>query len=314
MIGFAYRKFARENGMQVGSGIAYGNLRGYAASLCEGSGWKMMTVNTKISDAAAEAEIRSQLESGINRKRFSIRDAQFADGRIEILFLDTVGTMKKVKAFTQWFFPLLDGAGAEKYEICDICGMEMGNSGVWRQTGEVVWHVHPACAGRLETEIRRAEQERAENASGSYFTGLLGALVGALLGAVVWAVVYELGYIASVVGLLIAFLAVKGYELLRGRQGKGMAVLILAAVVFGVAAGNLMAYCWELMTLVLDGELPIAMGEIPGFLLYMMQDGEFLGQVIKDLGMGLVFALLGAFGAISRAAKSVGRTKVRDLK
>lgn len=314
MIGYGYKKYARENGLKVGGGMAYGNLRGYAVSLCEGSGWKGMTVNTRITDAAAEAEIRNQLASESNRKRFSIRDAQYAEGRIDMTFLDTIGTMKKINAFTEWFFPLLDGAGAEKYGICDLCGMEMGHSGVWKQIGETALHVHPACAGRLEAEIRQQEQDQAENASGSYLTGLIGALLGALLGAVVWAVVYELGYIASVVGLLIAFLTVKGYELLRGRQGKGMVVLILAAVVFGVAAGNLIAYCWELMTLVLAGELPISMGEIPGFLLFMMQDGEFFGQVIKDLGMGLLFALLGAFGAISRVAKSVGRTKITDLK
>ena len=38
MIGSALKKMARENGMTVQGGVAYGSLRGFAATLSEGSG------------------------------------------------------------------------------------------------------------------------------------------------------------------------------------------------------------------------------------------------------------------------------------
>lgn len=313
MIGSGFRKYARKNGLKVGNGIAYGSLRGYAVSLCEGGGWKRMTVNTRIANPTAKAELMAQMEDKGNKKRFSIQETQFGSGKIVISFFDTIGTLKKIEAFTTWLFPLLDGAGAEKANICDACGLEMGNSEVWKLIDETAYHMHPACGEKMAAGIRQAEQEQTESRTGSYLLGLVGALLGALLGAVVWAVVYELGYIASIVGLLIAFLAVKGYELLHGRQGAGMTVIILAAVIFGVVAGNLGAYYWELLSLVMSGELPISAGQIPGLLFTTLVDEAVFGQVLRDLAMGLFFALLGAFGAIAKTAKTVGKTKIIDL-
>lgn len=312
MIGLAYQKFAREMGMKIGNGIAYGSLRGYSATLCEGAGWKQITVNTMIPDGWERFLVRMNPEQ--NNKRFAIREVRCGSRSITVYFTDTIGTLKRIRAFCDWFFPLLDAAGAEKVQICDACGLELMDSGVWKMVDGLAYHVHSSCGSKLETDIRHLEQSRREDVSGSYTTGLIGALLGALLGAVVWAVLYEMGYVASIVGLLIAFLSVKGYELLHGRQGKGMIAVILLAVVFGVAAGNLMAYLWELADLVQSGELPIGMGQIPAFLLEMLREHEFLTVVLKELGMGLVFALMGAFGIVSRAAKSVGNTKIVDLK
>ena len=67
---------------------------------------------------------------------------------------------------------------------------------------------------------------------------LLGMAAGAALGAVVWAIVLSFGYIASLVGLLIGFLAEKGYSLCKGRQGKGKIAILILAVVFGVVLGT----------------------------------------------------------------------------
>lgn len=312
MIGSVYRKFAQEMGMKVGQGIAYGSLRGYSATLCEGSGWKQMTVNTRI-PGGGEA-LLGQLELDHNRKTFSIREVRRGDGAVAIVFIDTIGTMKKIRAFADWFFPMLDEAGAEKYEVCDLCGAALGAEGVWKKVDDAAYHVHPACGTRLEGEIRQSEQLRQESDSGSYLTGLIGALLGALLGAVAWAAVYEFGYVASIVGLLIAYLAVKGYDLLRGKQGKGMTALIFLAVIFGVVAGNALAYSWELWLLIQSGDIPIAVSQIPAFLAAMLQDPEFRAAVLKDLSMGLFFALLGAYGILSRAAKSVGNAKITELK
>lgn len=313
MIGSGFRKYARKNGLKVGNGIAYGSLCGYAVSLCEGSGWKRMTVNTRIPNPAAKAALMDQMEDDDNQKRFSIQEVQCDSGSIVITFFNAIRTLKKIEAFTAWLFPLLDGAGAEKADVCDACGSEIGNSGVWKLIDETAYHVHPACGEKMAAGIRQAEQEQAENRTGSYLLGLVGALLGALLGAVAWAVVYELGYIASVIGLLIAFLAVKGYELLHGRQGLGMTLIILAAVVFGVVAGNLGAYYWELLSLVRNGELSISVGQIPWQLFTTLRDEAVFGPVLWELAKGLFFALLGAFGAIAQIAKAVGKTKIIDL-
>ena len=50
MIGSGLKKLARENGMSIASGVAYGDFRGYAATFSEGSGYKLLAVTTKFPD------------------------------------------------------------------------------------------------------------------------------------------------------------------------------------------------------------------------------------------------------------------------
>ena len=42
MIGFGYRKLAKEYGMTIKHGVAYGNMHGYPATLSEGMGFKIV--------------------------------------------------------------------------------------------------------------------------------------------------------------------------------------------------------------------------------------------------------------------------------
>ena len=47
MIGSAYKKYAKEKGLMVSGGVAYGSLGGYAVTLCEGGGVKNRAVTKK---------------------------------------------------------------------------------------------------------------------------------------------------------------------------------------------------------------------------------------------------------------------------
>lgn len=57
MIGSGLKKYALEHGMKVSNGVAYGSLRGFAATLSEGSGYKQIMVTTKFSDPAKLQEL-----------------------------------------------------------------------------------------------------------------------------------------------------------------------------------------------------------------------------------------------------------------
>ena len=56
MIGSGLKKLAKENGMTIAKGIAYGSLRGYAASLSEGAGWKQIVFATAINDSGKKTQ------------------------------------------------------------------------------------------------------------------------------------------------------------------------------------------------------------------------------------------------------------------
>jgi hypothetical protein len=86
--------------------------------------------------------------------------------------------------------------------------------------------------------------ERYQENQGTVVGGFIGALLGALVGAIVWALVGMLGYIASIVGFLIAFLAGKGYDWFKGRPGKIKVVILVLCVILAVFIGNIGSYAW----------------------------------------------------------------------
>ena len=52
MVGNGLKKLAKENGMNVDKGVAYGSLRGFTATMSEGSGYKQIVFVTSFADLA----------------------------------------------------------------------------------------------------------------------------------------------------------------------------------------------------------------------------------------------------------------------
>ena len=84
LIGSGLKKFAKENGMNVSSGVAYGALRGYAATLSEGSGYKQIVVTTKFSDPAKVQELQSQLNQKNITREYRVKNLTFTPGTIMV--------------------------------------------------------------------------------------------------------------------------------------------------------------------------------------------------------------------------------------
>lgn len=314
MIGSTLKKYALENGLKVSGGIAYGNFRGYSSYLCEGSGWKMLGIKTRIPEESQMTALVNQLQDKEITKQYRLREVRCQDGDIRIMFTDTIGTMKRFEAFMEWFFPILNSTGATRYNTCDSCGLEMSGNDQWMIVDDAVYHVHTACAEKMSSAVRYAEEKAREEDQGSYLSGLVGAVLGALLGGVIWAVIYVLGYFAAAVGMVIALLAVKGYDLLHGKQGKAKILIVVLAVILGVVAGTFGAYCWQLLTLVRDGTLMLTVADIPAFSIELLRENAELSSLfLRDVGLGLFFGLLGSLGIVLRTAKSVSKAKITTL-
>jgi len=316
VIGSTYKKFASEHGMTVSSGVAYGKLYGYAATLSEGSGWKRIGVSCLFTDRNKRAQLQAELNSHNLMKEFRVQELALCDDGIVIVFHDNPGTMKKLRAFCEWFFPMLPSYGATGADICPECGQPITDSGSWQLVGEMAVHVHSACIARMQHNLEREEQLASENtADHSYLSGLVGALIGGLLGAVIWGSVLYLGYYASIVGVLIGVLASKGYDITRGKQQKGKIVIVLAVTILAVIAGTLGAYSFELIRQISIGTLPgYAYSDVFWMMGYMLQDPQFLGEVVRQILIGLLYALLGASVVLLRVHKDTKGTKIKQLK
>lgn len=311
MIGSALKKFSIENGLTVSDGLARGNYQGYAITLSEGAGYKMLTISTHLTETACQW-LDSQLSAHNLMKEFRVEDVQLTETGAVIVFNDNPGTMKRFHEFLQWFFPLLPQSGATGYDCCCSCGQPFGGDEAWKMAGEVPMHIHPGCAQALLREVQ--QEEEAEAQTGSYGKGLLGALLGGLIGAILWALVLYLGYIAAVVGLVIGFLAELFYRKFGGKNGKGKIPILILAVVFGVVLGTFASDAITLGTMIAGHEINLAYGEIIPYIFYLLGEStEYYDATITNLVEGLLFALIGVGGMLYKTHKETKKFKMKDM-
>lgn len=314
MIGSGLKKLANENGMKVAKGVGYGSLGGFAATLSEGSGYKRIVFATRFADNQMANVFLQQVNQVDIKRKFRVQTLNVAPRYIDIVFLDNPGTMKKIREFLEWFLPLLHQNGANRATICAECGYEV-TGGRWVLVDGIAYYMHTTCADKAKQEILADNAQQAEETAGSYASGALGAFGGAAIGAVLWAVVLNLGYVASLVGLVIGLLAEKGYNLLKGKQGKAKILILILAIVFGVLVGTLGADTFTLIGMMNNGELPgFTYGDIPWFILAMLTESpEYKSAMISNLLMGILFAGLGVFALLRQAGKAVSGIKFIDL-
>lgn len=315
MVGSALKKMAKENGMQVAHGVAYGAYCGFALTMNEGNGWKALEFATRFADPAGQDALERKLNEVDLKRTYRVQSLVIGQRSVAIVFFDNPGTMKKINAFLGWFMPLLEESGATKADVCNECGCRTQGDAGWLLIDGVAHHMHNACKERVKRELEADAQERREEAAGSYLTGAAGALVGALIGAIVWALVLLVGYVASVVGLLIGFLAEKGYNLAKGKQGRGKIAILIVSIILGVLVGTLAADAISLVQMIASGDLyEFTYGEIPSLILFLLlEDAEYMRATLANSGMGLLFAGLGAFGLLRKTKKEVAGIRVIDL-
>lgn len=146
--------------------------------------------------------------------------------------------------------------------------------------------------------IAKAYLEKQNSLSDNYLLGLLGALVGALVAAIPWAVVSSQGWFVAWLGYLIAIVASKGYDLMKVKTNMKKLWCVLAAVVIGVFAGQIMS---DMIVIATDEELGHMFSDL--FSYYANNFGEYLSINIKNLALGYVFAALGSLSVFVNIKK-----------
>lgn len=303
MIGSGLKKLAKENGMQVSKGVAYGSYQGFAATFSEGSGYKRVDFATRFADPVQKTAFMDAVNGAGVQRAYRVQNLGIGDRRIQVIFTDSPGTMKKIQAFLDWFVPLLRQYGASAVNACSHCGSDV-TTGKWILMDGTAYFMHDSCAQNLASQIDAGNARRKEEDTGSYISGTLGALLGAAVGAVLWAVILVAGYVASLAGLAIGFLSQKGYDLLKGKQGKGKVAILIIAILFGVILGTVGGYV---------GMYLVEFGGDYGFgeIVYAAV-GDLLADPTAMLGnllMGLLFAALGVYALLRNAGRAVADDK-----
>lgn len=315
MIGSGLKKLAAENGMKIYDGVAYGNLRGFAATLSEKSAYQQIQFAVTFPDPALRDALNARIAGEKLRSKYQVQNISFGSRSVQVIFRDSLHPMKHIRAFLDFFLPLLVEYGATGADTCAECGERVEN-GVWVQVNGICYPMHEACAEAVREALGVDEQPQRMENHGSYVTGAIGALVGGLFGAALWALVLYGGLTTLVPGLGMGFLAERGYHFARGKQGTAKIWILAAVILLSVILGTLGADAIDIAILMASGRLPgFGYHEIPMFVLaQLVYSGEHLMEFARNLCLGGLFASLGGFGMLLRQENKMPVCRFRYMK
>ncbi|MDD5979653.1 MAG: hypothetical protein PUC23_00890 [bacterium] len=134
----------------------------------------------------------------------------------------------------------------------------------------------------------------------SYFTGIIGALIGGFIAAIPWVLMYVYGnMILSLLAIIIALGALKGYQLFNGKVDKKLPVFItvVSLIVVTISTFVLIPYL-----LILKENTSVSIS-------YLYQNSDFTIAILKDYFISLLFTIIGISGVITSIKSQVNNKK-----
>ncbi len=312
MISSGLKKFGLGKGLKLGKGFCYGNLNGFIATLYDGSGVKSMYLSTCV-----DQEASSRIMSGADelKKKYKLSAFEVNPKYIYIAFVDTIGTLKRIEAFTAEALPQLKEWGAGGADICPHCQNQMDSTAVTKLIYGHAVKLHGGCAEEILSDMKESEIELNETKSNAGL-GILGSVLFGIIGAIPWAIVYALGYFVAWLGALIGFMIVKGYEVFGGKLKKSVIPVFVVITILCVVLAQFMGDAFQLGYYILSDQLDAAIGDIPMIISELLKtDSDYRTQVIINLVIGIIFAGIGVFGIFRVLVSRVSSQskKVSDL-
>lgn len=315
--------------MTAQQGAMYGVVGGFPLMMEDGMGTKTLYVMMGGNEEAVD--LTEQMSQPVEQYR--IVDFQMAEHLpiLRAVFYDTLGTLKRMRKFIETELTRFAQMGLNAEICCAHCGKPIAGAPSILKVNDLPVPLHPACVTPLEMSLQEQEQlkrtEPREPGGGlRVLTGFAGALLGALVAGIPWVGAYVAGYFASILGMLIALGANLGHKLFGGRPGRSRVASVVVAVLLGVlaaqVAGEVGSLAWTIVSGEMDELLEVAPGTITleqdlmPMLEILRQDPEYLGECVKNLLMGYLFAGLGLAAVYSSKLKrenGTGRLKLKRM-
>ena len=141
--------------------------------------------------------------------------------------------------------------------------------------------------------------------------GAVGAFLFSLVGGILWFVIYQFGYLTAISGLIGVICAVKGYTFFAKIKTESNKCLVISTVI-SIAVLVIAWYLCVAYDIYLVYQEWYAAGEVDftytffesvQVVPYFFQESEVLIACLKDLGMGLLFAVLGIVSYLASREK-----------
>ena len=142
--------------------------------------------------------------------------------------------------------------------------------------------------------------------------GVVGAFLFSLVGGILWFVLYQIGFLASISGFVGVICAVKGYTFFAKTKNESVKCVVISSVMTAVVLIVSWYFCVAYDIYYVFNEA-FATGEIDFTYTFfeavqvapymLLEDAEVLVAYLKDLGIGLLFAVLGVVYYLSLREK-----------
>lgn len=140
----------------------------------------------------------------------------------------------------------------------------------------------------------------------SYFRGIIGALLGGLLASIPWILVYVYAnMIYSILAVLIAMGAFKGYQLFGGKINKKLPIIIVLVSLISITLSTLVII--PMLLLLKDSVLNIDNIRL------LYSNSEFISALMQDYVISILFTFLGISGVIASLRKQIKDGEEIDL-
>ncbi len=261
--------------------------------------------------AAGNTDVLRLLENTMDKFKFSRRRVHMNGQTAVAEFQSKLQSMYKVSAFMDEVTELLSSSGFASEKVCGHCHLPLEGDGVPVNVNAAAIPMHESCADQfVQTAAWNTDTKK-----GSVLTGILGSLLGAIIGAIPWAVLYVVGYMASLTGIVIGYVISKAYDMLGGRKGRIKIVIVLFFIILSVALGQFAGTTYQISQQYDEAKAGLKPFEemiytkteaLQVFWTEILASPEAIGGLLKDLGVGVFFALLGTFTML----RSIGHDAV----
>ena len=151
------------------------------------------------------------------------------------------------------------------------------------------------------------------NTKENVLAGAVGAFLFSLVGGILWFVLWQLGFLAAISGLVGVICAVKGYTFFAKTKRESKACLILSVIismlVLAIAWYACVAYdiylAYQEWFAAGEVDFTVTFFEAVNAVPYFFEDSEILLPYLGNLGMGLLFAVLGVISYLASREKKM---------
>ena len=148
--------------------------------------------------------------------------------------------------------------------------------------------------------------EPLENQHENVVAGIGGALLFSMGGVATYVILYQFNLIASISAFVTFSLASIGYGIFSGNRKSTSLASVLVPIIITVLmifVAEYIAICVALFIQFKQEGYKVSLTEVFRYVPVLFKDREFVGFIVKDLLLALLFGALGTVGSIIRAVK-----------